>query len=202
MSSIVITLPQSSILIGFSIINHPFWGTTIFGNTHILPPVFFEVSCCKASFQWELWPLLLLRQAHRCIWRAQETRPSQSSTWVADLVKVRRLEDLRFDISHMQYGCVCRCMKNIQEHTKNEQKPHIHIIQYDSFGQKTGFVAYVVVFLCNWSLGVQPLVCLCRIKWWSLSRTSEDAQPLPHSTGKPRRWNLTSAWRSSCIGWT
>ena len=27
--------PKSSILISFSIINHPFWGTTIFGNTHI-----------------------------------------------------------------------------------------------------------------------------------------------------------------------
>ena len=27
--------PNSSILIGFSIINHPFWGTPIFGNTHI-----------------------------------------------------------------------------------------------------------------------------------------------------------------------
>jgi len=27
--------PQSSILMVFSIINHPFWGTPIFGNTHI-----------------------------------------------------------------------------------------------------------------------------------------------------------------------
>ena len=27
--------PKSSILIRFSIINHPFWGTTILGNTHI-----------------------------------------------------------------------------------------------------------------------------------------------------------------------
>ena len=27
--------PKSSILIGCSIINHPFWGTSIFGNTHI-----------------------------------------------------------------------------------------------------------------------------------------------------------------------
>ena len=27
--------PKSSILIGFSIINHPFWGTPIFGNNHI-----------------------------------------------------------------------------------------------------------------------------------------------------------------------
>ncbi len=28
--------PKSSILIEFSIINHPFWGTTIFGNTQML----------------------------------------------------------------------------------------------------------------------------------------------------------------------
>ena len=29
-------IPKSSILIGFgTIINHPFWGTPIFGNTHI-----------------------------------------------------------------------------------------------------------------------------------------------------------------------
>ena len=27
--------PKSSILIGFSIISHPFWGTPIFGNIHI-----------------------------------------------------------------------------------------------------------------------------------------------------------------------
>ena len=30
--------PKSSILIWFSIISHPFWGTPIFGNTHI--PIF------------------------------------------------------------------------------------------------------------------------------------------------------------------
>ncbi len=28
--------PKSAILIGFSIINHPFWGTPIFGNTNIV----------------------------------------------------------------------------------------------------------------------------------------------------------------------
>ena len=28
--------PKSSILIGFSIINHPFWGTLIFGNTYVV----------------------------------------------------------------------------------------------------------------------------------------------------------------------
>ena len=30
--------PKSSILIGFSIINHPFWGTPIFGNTRMTTP--------------------------------------------------------------------------------------------------------------------------------------------------------------------
>ena len=52
--------PKSSILIGFSIINHPFWGTTIFGNTHMcnlmscqllkLPDAEFETGCCEARF--------------------------------------------------------------------------------------------------------------------------------------------------------
>ena len=41
--------PKSSILIGFSIINHPFWDTTIFGNTHIrnrrIPCWIFLILC-------------------------------------------------------------------------------------------------------------------------------------------------------------
>ena len=31
--------PKSSILIGFSIINHPFWGTPIFGNIQMVSVV-------------------------------------------------------------------------------------------------------------------------------------------------------------------
>ena len=34
--------PKSSILIGFSIINHPFWGTTIFGNTYKFSQMFWS----------------------------------------------------------------------------------------------------------------------------------------------------------------
>ena len=34
--------PKSSILIGFSIINHPFWGTPIFGNTHVRRTIFSD----------------------------------------------------------------------------------------------------------------------------------------------------------------
>ena len=40
--------PKSSILIvGFSIINHPFWGTTIFGNTHIRNNHLRSIKPCK-----------------------------------------------------------------------------------------------------------------------------------------------------------
>ena len=34
--------PKSSILIRLSIINHPFWGNPIFGNTHILDGSIFQ----------------------------------------------------------------------------------------------------------------------------------------------------------------
>ena len=40
--------PKSSILIGFSIINHPFWGTTIFGNTHMI----YEYITIATYFPW------------------------------------------------------------------------------------------------------------------------------------------------------
>ena len=78
--------PKSSILIGFSIINHPFWDTPIFGNTHIIVwirgscplllggrgfiyrtpmvswpvRIFFSVSGVGSRLQgWRKWPMLL-----------------------------------------------------------------------------------------------------------------------------------------------
>ena len=42
--------PKSSNLIGFSIINHPFWGTPIFGNTHI--PWLWGKKKSRFPFQW------------------------------------------------------------------------------------------------------------------------------------------------------
>ena len=42
--------PKSSILIGFSIINHPFWGTPIFGNTQmVLFKGFSILQFCRGS---------------------------------------------------------------------------------------------------------------------------------------------------------
>ena len=42
--------PKSSILIGFSLINHPFWGIPIFGNTHIIK--FYSLSRSHGSSEW------------------------------------------------------------------------------------------------------------------------------------------------------
>ena len=43
--------PKSSILIGFPIINHPFWGTPIFGNTHVSKLIHLFVGHCWATFE-------------------------------------------------------------------------------------------------------------------------------------------------------
>ena len=45
--------PKSSILIGFSIINHPFWGTPILGNIHIaLAPTIQGLIILSHSPKW------------------------------------------------------------------------------------------------------------------------------------------------------
>ena len=60
--------PKSSILIGFSIINHPFWGTPIFGNTQMyanhvetlwiqVPPkkILYPPNCTLSAFLEATW---------------------------------------------------------------------------------------------------------------------------------------------------
>ena len=46
--------PKSSILIWFSSINHPFWGTPIFGNTHMQVPLhnYPRLTVREAGFFW------------------------------------------------------------------------------------------------------------------------------------------------------
>ena len=48
--------PKSSILIRFSIINHPFWGTLIFGNTHMSCSLSFSKLYLEQLF-WKRWSL-------------------------------------------------------------------------------------------------------------------------------------------------
>ena len=50
-----IVVPPNHILIGFSTVNHPFWGTTIFGNTRMFILFFWNfrsnwISLCRFGF--------------------------------------------------------------------------------------------------------------------------------------------------------
>ena len=52
--------PKSSNLIGFSNINHPFWGITFFGNTHIYNMFIIKiVYICTSPFSSGMYFLLL-----------------------------------------------------------------------------------------------------------------------------------------------
>ena len=60
----IVVPPKSSILIGFSIINYPFWGTTIFGKSHIVLQSFFlqgfhlwSCNFLKQRISHSRWPL-------------------------------------------------------------------------------------------------------------------------------------------------
>ena len=47
--------PKSSILIGFSIINHPYWGTTILGKPHVVYPSDLSWPCAHPPEGWTRW---------------------------------------------------------------------------------------------------------------------------------------------------
>ena len=51
-------IPKSPILIGFSIINHPFWGTPIFGNIHIY--IYINIYIYKYIYIYILYFFLFL----------------------------------------------------------------------------------------------------------------------------------------------
>ena len=63
-------IPKSWILIGFSIINHPFWGTPIFGNTHIFANINLN-SWGRNELQWD-WFFVGLRPNWFCLWQRQK----------------------------------------------------------------------------------------------------------------------------------
>ena len=74
--------PKSSILIGFSIVNHPFRGTSILGNTHIEYFTLDHLIATKnrgggATFHWtrvfgeQHWPRLCSHRRHRGLQQIQ-----------------------------------------------------------------------------------------------------------------------------------
>ena len=68
--------PKSSILIGFSIINHPFWGTFIFGNTHIANH-FFNRMAPSGSYRMDS-----IRWCENSV-RKGGSKHSMAQTWIS-----------------------------------------------------------------------------------------------------------------------
>ena len=62
--------PKSSILIGFSIINHPFWGNPIFGNTHIDKEIVYTLRYLyqKPRASWNLWSICISPKRPPVFW--------------------------------------------------------------------------------------------------------------------------------------
>ena len=69
--------PKSSILIGFSIRNHPFWGTRIFGNTQIIKKSFiFEGHLPRFGTIW------MMRFRHLCAVRGSSKVFGRVKDWL------------------------------------------------------------------------------------------------------------------------
>jgi len=60
--------PKSSILIGFSIINHPFWDTPIFGNTRISPAFMFVLRWTRMGSRGRISPPITADMRQQCLY--------------------------------------------------------------------------------------------------------------------------------------
>ena len=84
--------PKSSILIGFSIINHPFWGTPIFGTTYIVLVHDWGVMLCFSCIH----GAVLCSCAHHksCLAGPQPLKMSQQHTTdhIQEFMQIRDLQ--------------------------------------------------------------------------------------------------------------
>ena len=60
--------PKSSILIGFSIINHPFWDTPIFGNIRISPAFMFVLRWTRMGSRGRISPPITADMRQQCLY--------------------------------------------------------------------------------------------------------------------------------------
>ena len=93
--------PKSSILIGVSIINHPFWGIPIFGNTHIdFHQWFFSTTSPVAPYENTLQPRQVSASPHRS-WGPDRHVWSQNSNWSHC---VTWIETLKRHVKQVKHG--------------------------------------------------------------------------------------------------
>ena len=70
--------PKSSVLIGFSIINHPFWGTPNFGNIQILP---HETGLLEDHFTFEMALFFTEKNVSFREWNFRSILAKLSDSW-------------------------------------------------------------------------------------------------------------------------
>ena len=77
--------PKSSILMGFSIINHPFWDTSIFGNTQVYEDVLgIRIQDPVAHHNtFGTWTSCSSSPLNHCVQQWEGSRPAKSSKVVA-----------------------------------------------------------------------------------------------------------------------
>ena len=90
--------PKSSILIGFSFINHPFWGTPIFGNTHMQIWVRHTKLQQKQEAKETTTPELRRDCSALPCWRQRGTQQS-----LIPKIQIQMVTDMKFKV---QSGCV------------------------------------------------------------------------------------------------
>ena len=120
-------IPKSSISIGFSIINHPFWGTPIFGNTHIRYEGYLFQGIQTLSFFWN-WPFPWSQGINTAL-AAEKMRTVLPSAALGHLLPMRRfwgfwtwqsccvvcsakcwlISDLAENFHSANAGCSCFC---------------------------------------------------------------------------------------------
>ena len=115
--------PRSSILIGFSIINHPFWGTFIFGNIHMVA--------------WLIW--LERSPIWGVVWcHAEGTLPALQLWWLTKLIFPLSKTTLHAALS-LSKGCTT---------TQTYQPHNVNICKYYVNGRVDGSE----ILLTSWFL--------------------------------------------------
>ena len=151
--------PKSSILIGFSIINHPFWGIPIFGNTHFWGKMgIFQPA--MLVYQRVLVDLMMLLSCIKWL-EIIPFIPKPHWTWCF----FSRCDE--FNIDHLSASCTCQQLSQIYilcfNKSKTKQRLKIkHVVTY--YAQ--------AIFFSDESKSVRSVAL------WSVKRCEFEATPM------------------------
>ena len=96
---------KSSILIGILIINHPFWGTPIFGNTHIH---LYDGDKIHWGFRILIKPCRMVKKNGEC-WIVK----SSPKLYILTLLRTKFVDKQRKSAIHVSIACIYHPKSNI-----------------------------------------------------------------------------------------